>query len=269
VTDLLYGWTLAPLPVLAVAIAGGLYAAGVMRVARRDVRWPRGRTVLFALGLLAIAVALVSPLASEDERFPIHVVQHLLLGMIAPLLLALSAPITLLLRAVPPRRRRAVVRVLHSPLRVLGDPITAGALNVAGLYVLYLTPLYAATLTHPQLHDAIHLHFLLVGCVFAWSMIGLDPIPRRPFPYRVAVLVVVLALHGTLAKLLYAHGPAIGVDERLADWRLGAQIMWYGGDLIDGLFLILFFGQWYRLEGRKLARHRGVPMRTMQALPPR
>jgi putative membrane protein len=85
----------------------------------------------------------------------------------------------------------------------------------------------------------------------------------------VAVLVVVLALHGTLAKLLYAHGPAIGVDERLADWRLGAQIMWYGGDLIDGLFLILFFGQWYRLEGRKLARHRGVPMRTMQALPPR
>jgi putative membrane protein len=252
----LHSWTLAPLPLAGLAAGAALYATGVARLARRGVCWPKGRSALFGLGLLAVAVALVSPLASLDERFSVHVVQHLLLGMLAPLLFALAAPVTLLLRVLPPRRRSGVVRVLHSrPLRLTSDPLAAGTLNVAGLYLLYLTPLYAATLTHPLLHDATHLHFLLVGCLFAWSIVGLDPIPRRAFPYRAAVLVVVLALHGTLSKLLYAHGPAgSGVQQSFDDWRLGAQVMWYGGDLVDVLLLVVFFGQWYRLEGRKLAR---------------
>jgi putative membrane protein len=255
----LRGWELAPFPAGAITASALVYAAAVRRVATRGVSWPHRHSSAFGLALAVIGVAIVSPLAAHDERFPVHVIQHLLLGMLAPLLFALAAPITLLLRTLPPGRRRPVVRVLHSrPLKLICEPVVAGALNVAGLFLVYLTPVYAATLTHPLLHDAIHLHFLVIGCLFTWSLVALDPIPRRSFPLRTAVLALVLALHATLAKLLYAQGPAASglVPNDLADWRLGTQIMWYGGDAVDVLLLVAFFGQWYRVEGRKLARQR-------------
>jgi putative membrane protein len=261
--SVLGGWALAPLPVGAIAVSALLYAAAVRHVAMRGVSWSHQRSAAFGLGLAAVAVALVSPLAAYDERFPVHVIQHILLGMLAPLLFALAAPITLLLRTLPPRWRRPVVRGLHSrPLKLICDPIVAGAVNVGGLFLLYLTPLYAVTLTQPILHDAIHLHLLIVGCLFTWSLVAVDPIPRRSLRLRAAVLVLVLALHGTLAKLLYAQGPVGSglAPSDLADWRVGAQIMWYGGDAVNVLLLVVFFSQWYRVQGRKLARqHMALP----------
>jgi putative membrane protein len=233
------------LPALGLALAGALHAAGLRRA-----RWSARRALAFYAALAAVAVALLPPLALADERFEIHVVQHLLLGMAAPLLLALSAPVTLALRALPPRRRRPLVRLLHArPSRALVHPVVAGVLAVGSLYALYLTPLYAATLAHPLLHDAVHLHFLAAGCLLAWALVGVDPIPRRPsFELRLAVLVAALAAHAVLAKLLYAYGPP--------DQRLGAQIMWYGGDLVDGALVCAFFAQWHARAGRTLARTR-------------
>lgn len=238
-------------------VAGWAYALGVRRLHARGDRWRASRCASFAGGLLVIAAALMSPLAGHDDRFAVHAAQHLLLGMLAPLLLALAAPVTLALRTLPPAGRARLVAALHSPVvRLAAAPVTAALLAVGGLYGLYLTPLYAATLRHPPLHLLAHAHFLLAGCLLAWSLVGLDPVARRAsFRYRAAVLLVATGAHATLAKLLYATGLP-GAELLAADRQLGAQLLWYGGDLVELALLIVFFGQWYAVAGRRLARER-------------
>jgi putative membrane protein len=217
--------------------------------------------VSFVAGLAVIWIALGSPLAAHDEDVRVHVIQHLLLGMLAPLLLALAAPVTLLLRALPPRRRRSVVGILHTPpLRVLGHPAVGACLSVGSLYALYFTPLYGAAQRSEPLHVLLHAHMLFAGALFTWAVVGLDPMPYRPaIGLRSATIVAVLAAHAILSKLLYAHaGSLAGAGSSADDWRQAAQILWYGGDAVDAGLLVAFFGQRYALAGRRLARARDV-----------
>lgn len=252
------------LGIVPLAIVAVLYLLAVARLAKRGVTWPRLRTASLLSGLALVVVAIAPPLARHDELFPVHVIQHLLLGLAAPLLLVLSAPVTLLLRALPTPRRRLIGRRLHRRwVRWLVNPLTGAVLAIGSMYALYLTPLYAATLRHPLLHDLTHLHFLAAGYLFCLAFVGLDPLPHRPSRRtRAALLVLALGLHGTLAKLLYVNGPAVaGLSTSTSDldaWNLGAQIMWYGGDLADLALLVAFFAQWYRAAGRALASGRSV-----------
>lgn len=92
-----------------VVLAG--YGTSLHRLRRRGIRWPVTRMAAMLAGSLCTAAALLPPIASHDELFPVHVAQHLLLGMAAPAFLALSAPVTLALRTLP---RRILLRLLHS-----------------------------------------------------------------------------------------------------------------------------------------------------------
>lgn len=253
---MLGNWPLEPGLWVLLVCAGGVYALGVGRLRTRGKRWSRWRSGSYGAGLAAVAVALVSPLATEDQRFPAHMAQHMLLGMLGPVLLALSAPVTLALRTLPRAGRVAVLRVLH--LRWAGDlahPVTATAVLVAGLVMVYFTPLYEATLRHPLLHELVHVHFLAGGCLFAWTFIGTDPVPRRgSMKLRIALLFVALGAHAALAKLLYA-GYGDVTSAGAADVRRGAELMYYGGDLVDLIVLVAFFSQWYAAQGRRLRHH--------------
>jgi putative membrane protein len=103
-------------------------------------------------------------------------IQHLLLGMLTPLGLVLGAPATLLLRSVSaPTARRISAVLRHGVVRRITHPITALALDVGSLYLIYLTPLYALTRSHPLLHGAVHVHFLAARYLFAFSIAGPDP----------------------------------------------------------------------------------------------
>lgn len=243
---------LAPGLVLALAIA---YSLGTARMRRRGDAWPPRRTLAAAGGLACLIAALAPPVASHDEQFPVHVIQHLLLAMLAPTLLALSAPVTLALRVLARGPRRLLVAVLHSRVaRLLVWPPTALALSVAGMYLLYLTPLYALTTRHPLLHDLIHAHMFLAGCLFAWSVAGLDPIPHRPGTRaRLLALTTAAAAHNVLAKVLYAHGLPAGAGE-LTDRHLGAQLLYYGGDLTELILAVAIMAQWYTRTGRRHPR---------------
>jgi len=200
--------------------------------------------------------ALASPLATL-ERFSVHMAQHMLLGMAGPLLLSLSAPVTLALRTLPRRPRRTLVELLHAPaLAWIAHPLSATALFVGGLAALYFMPLYRRTLHHPLLHELVHLHFLLSGCLFAWVFVGVDPVPRLgSMRLRIALLVVALGSHAVMAKLLYAGVGSIPVTS-LRELHQGAQIMFYGGDALDLALLLAFFSQWYAAGGRRLERER-------------
>lgn len=246
-------WPFAPGPWLALACAGVAYVAGVRSLRRRRRPWRPWRTVYFAAGLLTIGAALISPLAARDELFSVHMAQHMLLGMLGPMLLALSAPVTLALRTLPRAAQRTVVSVLRTrAVTVLSHPATATALFVGSLFGLYFTPLYDQTLRHPLLHELVHLHFVAAGCLFAWTFIGVDPVPRRgSFALRIGLLLIAIGSHAALAKLLYAgYGDFMTVSARqLHD---GARLMYYAGDAVDALLLLAFFGQWYAAGGRQL-----------------
>jgi putative membrane protein len=239
------------------AIAIAAYGSGVHRLGRRGVGWSPARTVAFACGLAVVAVAVASPVAELDEDVRIHMLQHLLLGMLAPLLLAVSAPGTLLLRALPRRRRVRVSRLLHRrATRVLFHPLVASGVATGSLYALYFTPLYQATLESERLHALVHLHMLATGCLLAWALVGLDPLPHRPaFALRSAALVCTLALHAILGRLLYIHAGSLATGASSPDeWRQGAQVLFYGGDLVSIGLLVAFFSQWYAHEGRRWTR---------------
>jgi putative membrane protein len=253
------GWDLGPAALAPAVVPAGLYAAGRLRLRRRGIGWPPGRDAAFAAGVACVLLAISSPLAARDEWFPVHVVQHLLLGMAAPLAFALAGPVTLLVRVSGVRARRRIVALLHSrPVRALSWAPVGALLSPGLMWPLYLTPLYAATLRHPLLHSAMHLHMLVAGCLLAFALVGADPIPGRgSFRVRVGALFAALAVHGILAKHLYVDAATLSTAPDVgtaADWRLGAQVLWYGGDAVDALLVTAFFARWYRATGRRL-RH--------------
>ncbi|WP_250281704.1 cytochrome c oxidase assembly protein, partial [Frankia sp. CiP1_Cm_nod2] len=195
-----------PGPLLLVALMGGLYLFGVSRLTDRGDAWSRWRTASWLAGLLVVAYALVGGIAAYDTAlFSAHAVQHMLLGTVAPIPLALGAPVTLALRALPLRPRRLLVRLLHSRVaRVAAFPLVGFAVFIVSLYGLYFTSLYEASLRHPVLHLFLHAHFLAVGCLFYWPIIGLDPMPGRlPYWGRLLLLFVTFPMHALWALAMF------------------------------------------------------------------
>jgi len=245
------------LPATALLIAAGLYGAGALRLAGHRVSWPAARTAAFMGGLATLGAAvalpaLLGPAGGHDPR--LHMAQHLLLGMLGPLLIVVSAPVTLALRTLRPPARRRLVRVLHRrPMRALSHPATALALSAGGLYVLLLTPLHARALHDPLLNVGVQVHFVLAGTLFAWAVVGIDPMPRRPsLRTRGAVLLAAIALHTVLSRLLYGDADRLASEAggSAGQWRQAAELMWYEGDLIELALLLVFVAQAYRVRGR-------------------
>lgn len=183
--------------------------------------------------------------------------QHLLLVMAAPALLALSAPLTLALRTLPREPRQTVLAVLHcAPIAVVTTPAVAVLLNISGLVLLYMTGLYAQTLEREWLHALVHLHMFLTGCLLAWVIIGIDPMRRRPgFGVRLVTLVVTAAAHDTISKFIYARDLPVGAGP-VIDRHVGAELMYYGGAVIDLAMAVALMAQWYRATGREYERTR-------------
>ena len=232
-----------------------LLAVGYLLAAVRDPRgWDHRRTAAWLVGcaLLAVAVGPLAPLPDDPRG---HMAQHLLLGMLAPLGLVLGAPVTLLLRVAPPPVRRVVGRLLRArPLHLIAHPVTAALLSTGGLALVLLTPLYAAAERHSALHHALHLHYVAAGYLFAWSLAGPDPAPRRPgLAVRVGALLGAAAGHAVLAKYLYANAETLppGLTDRdPAAFQSAAQLMYYGGDLAELLLAVALFATWYNRPDR-------------------
>ncbi|WP_410590084.1 cytochrome c oxidase assembly protein [Amycolatopsis sp. lyj-23] len=231
------------------------YETGAWRLRQRGDRWPPGRDVVFGAG---VAVALVPGTSS----FTGHVLHHVLLGMLAPVLLVLARPMTLLLRAVPTTTRRRLKQVLGSwPAGVLVFPPVAAVLEVGSLWLLHRTHLYAAIGDEPWLH----LHVFLTGLLFTTAICRLDPLRHRAgLGVRAGALIGAAAAHAVLAKTLYVSAPP-GVVLAVADRQAGAELMYYGGDVVElGLALVVAL-QWYAARGRaeaRSSRRTGVPRRA-------
>ncbi|MEJ8305481.1 cytochrome c oxidase assembly protein [Saccharibacillus sacchari] len=232
------------------------YAALAYWTSKRYRRWPASRSLSGCAGILLCASAVAGPLAqAAHSSFTAHMLGHLLLGMLGPLLLVYAAPVTLLFRALPRRAARFLTRLLRSRFAAaISHPVTAASLNVGGLWLLYTTDLYAAMHASVALHVLIHVHVFAAGYLFTSSILPVDPSPHRTgMKLRGCVMILSFAAHGILGKTLYAFPPA-GTD--IQDARQGAQLMYYGGDGVDLLLILLFCYRWYRSENGKPGIHR-------------
>lgn len=262
-------WSFDPVLVVGLTLAAGLYLAGVRRLHARGDAWPVGRTVAFlAGGLGTVAFATLSGLAAYDDvLFSAHMTQHMVLSMISPVFLALGAPVTLALRTLPGRPRRGLLRLLHTRVvSVLANPLVAFVLFIASPFVLYFTPIYPATLRSPALHELLHLHFLVVGCLFFWPLLGIDPLPGRiAHPFRLLLAFVSLPFHAFLGIAIMSRDSVIASDyytglhrpwsaDLLADQRTGGGLLWASGDIVGLVFLVAIVVQWMRAEERTAVR---------------
>jgi putative copper resistance protein D len=253
---------------LPLLIVTGLYLWGVWQLRLRGDHWPPGRTVAFlAGGVGVIAFAGLSGLGAYDTTmFSLHMIQHMLLAMVAPIFLALGAPVTLALRTAPHGFRSALLAVLHSRLaRLLTFPLIGWGVYVASPFALYFTGWYPATLDNPVLHEMLHLHFLLVGALFFWPMVGIDPIPgRQSHPFRFLILVSTLPFHAILGLSIYTQttviaarhyeGLNLGWLDPLTDQRVGGGLLWSSGELVGLIMLGVVVVQWIRASEREGAR---------------
>jgi len=223
---------------------------------------PRWRELSWYAGLLVLLVALQSPIATYDTTFfSVHMVQHLLMAMVAAPLLALAAPITLLLRvSSPATRQRVLLPLLHSrPLRIISFPVVTWTLFAGVMWATHFSVLYDAALESETIHLLEHALYLSVALLFWWPVVGADPSPwRMPHAARIGYLFLGMPQSSFLGlailsapTVLYEHyatverswGPA-----PLADQQLAGGIMWAGGDMAFLAALILGVWVWMRAE---------------------
>jgi cytochrome c oxidase assembly factor CtaG len=287
---ILFAWSLNPLVTAGLVATAVLYLQGRRRLVADGVAWPARRTAYFIAGLAAIALALLSPIEAYDTAlFSVHVVQHMLLTMVAAPLLALGAPITLALRVSRGATRQRLVRALHSPpVRVVGHPIVAWVLFTLTLYGLYFSPVFDLSLRQPLVHDLVHLHFLSVGLLFWWPVVGIDPSRwRMPHIARLLFVFMMVPFHAFLGVAILNSGrvlaPTLASFQRswgptpLADQHAGGAILWGAGDLIALGAVLGILISWASYEekvvavreDRRLARERaaGRPIRPVTRPP--
>lgn len=224
------------------------YLVAVYHSNKKYQGWPIYRTVCWSVGVVCVVISLVGPVAERaHSNFQYHMYTHLLLGMLGPLLLAFAAPMTLLLRTLPVKYARHVSKFLKSLyVRFVAHPIIATILNIGALWLLYSTSLFNAMHQSVSLYMFIHLHVFLAGYVFTISMIYIDPTPHRTsFQLRAVTLVMAMAGHNILSKWLYVHPPE-GVERTQGE--LGAMTMYYGGDFIDLIIVIVLCYQHFKVR---------------------
>ena len=261
-------WEPFQLITLGIVVVAALYLYGVRRLRARGDAWPISRTLLFlGGGLLPITYVTIGGVGVyDDQMLSVHMAQHMVLGMIAPVFLALGAPVTLALRTLPVRGRGILVAILHSRVaKVLAFPLVSFGLYVATPFALYFSGLYRVTLEHEWVHNLTHVHFLIVGCLFFWPLIGLDPLPGRwPYPARALIMILTTPFHAVLGLTIMQSSALIGGDyypglhlsyaDPFTDQRLAGGILWAGGELVSVTMLTVLVIQWMRSTDRESRR---------------
>ena len=243
---------------LAVIVAAGTaYVWGVRRLAARGRRWPAWRAVSFGAGLLVMVVAVASGVASYDTSvFTVHVIQHLVLMMVAPPLLAMGAPVTLALQASSRPIQTRLLGILHStPLAVLSTPLLAAGLYYSAMYVDLGSSFYRYSVVHPLVHDASHVVMFSLGYLFWLSILGFDRTSRQlPLPLRVVGLIVGMPFEVFLGFALLSSRSSIAPRHTLSDTHTGGGAFWVLSMLITGAGAAVLLVQWMRQEERRGAR---------------
>jgi len=252
-------------------LLAALYLAGVVHLRRRGDRWPAGRLAAWCTGCAVLLFATSSGVRSYGSAmFSVHMVEHMTLTMIVPILLVLGAPLTLALRVLPRAAPGAppgpgdwIERLLTAPFLVfLSGPVTAFVLFVGSSYAVYLTPVFDTLVKYHWGHELMSVLFLTTGYLFFWGLIGVDPGPRRlPFIGRLAVLFATMPFHAFFGIALMTRTTAAGglfygsvglpwVTDVLDDQHLGGIIAAAPSSAPLAIVVVALVTQWARYDRR-------------------
>ncbi len=276
VGHLLLGWSASGTGLAIVGLGLAIYAKGVWVMYRRGDGWPVGRSLSWVAGMVVIAWSTFGGLGEYSHAlFSAHMVSHMLLSMVAPILLVLAAPLTLALRTLPgPRQpgetspRSLLLALLHSRFsRLMTHPLIGPVLFTGSLFGLYFTPAFSWLMANHSGHALMNIHFLGVGLLYYYVLIGVDPAPRSLQPLvRFGLLLVTIPFHAFFAIGVMSAGQVIAGDyyreldrpfatDLLADQYLGGGIAWAMGEVPLVLVMAAIFVQWIRTDRREARRY--------------
>lgn len=298
-------WDFTPDIVIATALVVAIYVAGMLR--RRDAATPvpMSRHALFFGGVAAVFISLQSPIdAIADRLFLVHQIQHLLLRMVGPMLLALSWPEGLLTAGLPRGVRRTVLAPIASNgavrtvFAVLGQPLVATILFIAALYVWQVPAYQDYALLHEGVHYVMHVTMLAAGLLFWWRIFDRRP-PKSvldfdddnqpwwrslgrssPHGLRYGVRLMMLWIV-TLSNILLGAAtalksvelyPAYDIAGRLfgfspvTDEQIGGFIIWMPSSMMCIIAVLLVLSMLAENERRLAARRRAQPNSNFAAL---
>ncbi|MET7849909.1 cytochrome c oxidase assembly protein [Streptomyces avermitilis] len=266
-------WSADPFFLVACLLGLGLYGWGVVRLVRRGDKWPVGRTVAYVIGVLTVMLMMCTRLNDYGMvMFSVHMVQHMVISMLSPILILLGAPITLALRALPTAGRdrtgprELLLMLLHSRyLRIVTHPAFTIPLFIASLYALYFSPIFDFLMGSEVGHIGMMVHFLAVGVVFFWPIMGVDPGPHRPgYLLRMLELFAGMPFHAFFGIALmmasepmvssYKNPPASLAIDALTDQNAAGGIAWAFSEIPSVLVLLALLFQWHGSEQRQARR---------------
>ena len=262
-------WEFAPVVTAATGAAAVAYLWGAWRVARRHPArpWPWWRTALFLSGLAVVVLATQSGIGAYDDVLAWdHMVQHLLLIMVAAPLFAIASPLDLAWKSTSGTAHIVVTEALRSPVaKFFGHPAVAFVLYAVVIPISHLTVWYNYTLTQDSVHNGEHLAFLVVGYLFWRQIFGNDPNKYRLHPglqfFYLFMAIPIdtftgLSLAGATKEMFPAYlathrawGPTY-----VNDLHIGGSIMWVVGDTLMLWPMVPVALRWMHLEERRAAR---------------
>lgn len=258
-------------------IALGVYLRWVWRLHRRGDKWPILRTVWWVTGW-AIFTYFVdgAPAIYGHVMFSMHMLMHMAVSMLVPVCLVRGGIVTLAMRALPKRSdgtlgpRELILAIVHSRVfAVFANPIVAAVLSFGTLIVFYYSPWFYLALTTHTGHVLMVAHFMITGYIYAYSLVGIDPGPKRwAPPIRLIILLVAIAFHaffgvammtGTtlLAPDLFNVLDLSWVHDPLVDQQRGGTVAWGAGEFPTFMLAMLIATEWYRkdrAEGERAER---------------
>lgn len=249
-------WEFVPLVTALLALLAALYLFGMLRVRRAHPRhpWPLSRAAAFFAGLLVVAVATQSSIAAYDELlFSMHMVQHLLLIMVAPALLVTGRPVMLLLHASRNPLHRWTKQVVRSRVvSALTFPPVAAVIYGIVIVGTHLTSFMNVVLRHESIHDFEHVLYLVAGYLYFLPLLGSEPIRwRMSYPGRFLLLALSMPVDTFVGVVLmqssrelfpaYLHTGRTWGASPLNDLHAGGAIMWVGGDALMFVMMLFLF----------------------------
>ena len=272
VATLLTQWRPDPLWLLGCAFLAVLYAGAVLRLRRRGDRWPLHRTICWLAGVGVLAWLTSGGLNRYQEvLFSAHMLEHMALTMLVPLLLVPAAPVTLALRTIPRRTdgsrggREWLLLAVHSRIAgVLSNPVVTAVLFAGSLIVFYYSPLFAWATTDHIGHEWMTAHFLVTGYLFVQSLVGVDPVPvRAAYPIRLLLLLATMAFHAFFGLSLILGQGLLLADwygamgwgtSALADQQAGGGIAWSVGEIPTLVLAVVVAVTWGRSDDKEAKR---------------
>jgi len=262
----LTAWSVNPLPSLVLLLFAYLYLNGLANWERPSHRVTRWQRVSFFAGLLAIFLALQTPIdALADHSFAFHQLQHILIRMVGPLLMLLGAPLTPMLRGLPRWALLGIVRpIVRNPkvrraYQFFTNPVLTTVFFLSTLYVWQIPGPHNLALQNYGVHQIMHFGMWFSGFMFFWLVV--DPKPHRSklhYGLRVLYLGLIVIPNTLLGAAITFSNDVLysGYAEvkqpfglsLMTDQQLGGLLLWVPGDMMSVMVAGVVMAMWYQRE---------------------